>query len=130
MGGTEHDAPAWPWPPELDGPIAAPDHHRVIFENERVRMLETAIRAGDRTPLHTHRLPTAIHVVSGSLFTRRDETGAILVDTRAAVPPFEMPPVLWSAGNPPHTLENTGDDDLVVIGVELKDGGPAAPGVV
>lgn len=40
----------WPWPAELDGPIAAPDQHRVIFENDRVRVLETTIRSGEITP--------------------------------------------------------------------------------
>jgi hypothetical protein len=38
--------------PDLDGIVAAPDHHRVIFENDRVRVLETIIRSGDVTPLH------------------------------------------------------------------------------
>jgi hypothetical protein len=28
--------------------------------------------------------------------------------------------VLFAASTPSHTIENTGDDDLVVIGVELK----------
>jgi len=28
--------------------------------------------------------------------------------------------VLYSASTPRHTIENTGSDDLVVIGVELK----------
>lgn len=126
MGGTERSAADWPWPLQLDGPIAAPDHHRVIFENERVRVLETTIRVGEITPMHTHRLPTAMYVLSGSHFIRRDETGATILDTRATEPPFEMPRTLWSASNPAHTLENTGDDDLVVIGVELKDGGTDA----
>jgi len=40
--------------PDLDGPIAAPDHHRVVFENDRVRVLETVVRPGDTTPLHTY----------------------------------------------------------------------------
>jgi len=105
----------------LDGVVAAPEHHRVIFENERVRMLETTIPAGETTRLHTHLLPTAMYVVSGSHFVRRDASGAVMTDTRAADPPFQMPPVLWAASTPEHTLENTGDDDLVVIGVELKD---------
>lgn len=127
MSGSERGVAGWSWPPELDGPIAAPDHHRVIFENERVRVLETRIRAGDIAPLHTHQLPTVMYVLSGSHFIRRDETGATMLDTRSAVPPFEMPRVMWSASNPAHTLENTGDDDLFVIGVELKGGGADAP---
>jgi len=62
-----------------------------------------------------------LHVLSGSSFIRRDEHGAVMLDTGRFDPPFTMPPVLWSAFRPAHTLENTGPDDLRVIGVELKD---------
>lgn len=92
-----------------------------------MRVLETRIRAGDLTPLHTHQLPTVLYVLSGSQFIRRDETGATALDTRSAVPPFEMPRVLWAASIPAHTLENTGHDDLVVVGVELKGSDSDAP---
>ncbi len=108
---------------ELDGVLAAPDHHRVLFENDRVRVLETTIRAGDRTPLHTHLAPTVLYVVSGSQFVRRDERDEVMVDTRATST-VALPRVLFSPSTPRHTIENTGPDDLVVIGVELKD--PAA----
>ncbi|MBA3876396.1 MAG: hypothetical protein C0498_05580 [Anaerolinea sp.] len=111
----------WPWPEALDGPQAAADNHRVLFENDRVRVLETVIGPGETTPLHTHRCPTVSHVVSGSSIIRRDEHGAVLLDTSKVDPPFVMPRVLWSDFLPAHTLENTGPDDLVVIGVELKD---------
>jgi hypothetical protein len=104
---------------DLDGPIAAPDHHRVLFENEAVRVLETTIRAGDVTPLHTHLSPTVSYVVSGSHLLRRDEHGETMLDTRSD-PDFVLPRVLYSPGTPRHTLENAGPDDLVVIGVELK----------
>lgn len=103
----------------LDGPIAAPDHHKVIFENDAVRVLEITIRVGDVTPLHTHLTPTVLYVKSGSHFVRRGEDGQILVDTRAD-PAFRMPPVLYSPTSPRHTLENPGPDDPVMIGVELK----------
>ncbi len=118
---TSRPPDPWEWPDTLDGPIAAPDHHRVLFENDRVRVLETRIKAGDRAPLHTHRAPTVMYVMSGSAFTRRDEHGTVMLDTRATDPPFVMPPVMWSDFNPAHTLENTGPEDLRVIGVELKD---------
>lgn len=114
--GPPHEAPR----EDLDGVVAAPDHHRVIFENDRVRVLETAIGAGDTTPVHTHLAPTAMYVVSGSHFVRRSGTGEVMFDSRAADPPFEMPRVLWSDGLAEHTIENTGRDDLVVISVELK----------
>lgn len=106
-------------PDELDGPVAAPDNHRVIFENEEVRVLETTITAGETTPLHTHLAPTVSYVLGGSHFRRRDEHGNVVLDTRA-VPDFVLPRVLYSASIPRHTLENTGDDELRLIGVELK----------
>jgi mannose-6-phosphate isomerase-like protein (cupin superfamily) len=104
---------------DLDGVVAAPRNHKVIFENDAVRVLETTIRAGETTPLHTHLTPQLMYVVSGSHFVRRDEHGVTMVDTRAS-PDFTMPRVLYSSGTPLHTIENTGPDDLVVIGVEVK----------
>lgn len=104
---------------DLDGAVAAPDHHKVLFENDEVRVLETTIRAGDITPLHTHLAPTVLYVVSGSHFIRRAEDGSTLLDTRATVG-FVVPKVSFSPPTPRHTLENIGEDDLVVIGVELK----------
>ena len=108
---------------ELDGVIAAPDHHKVIFENDAVRVLEVSIWVGDTTPLHTHLTPTLLYVQSGSHFLRRDEHGKTLVDTRAD-PTFAIPRVMYAATSPRHTLENTGPDDLVMIGVELKGAVP------
>jgi mannose-6-phosphate isomerase-like protein (cupin superfamily) len=110
-------------PDDLDGPTAAPDHHRVLFENDRVRVLETTIRAGDTTPIHTHLVPHVMYVISGSSFVRRDDTGGTMFDP-SADPDWVMPQVLFSEGTSRHTIENTGSDDLVVIGVELRDPPP------
>lgn len=105
---------------DLDGVVAAPEHHRVLFENDSVRVLETRIRVGDRTPLHSHLTPTVSYVVSGSHLVRRDAAGETLLDTRTD-PDFVLPRVMWSDGLPVHSLENPGPEDLVVIGVELRD---------
>ncbi len=104
---------------DLDGVVAAPGHHKVIFENEAVRVLETIIPAGETTPLHTHLAPTAMYVLSSTQFVRRNELGQTMVDTRND-PDFVMPRVLYAASTPEHTIENPGTDDLVVIGVEIR----------
>lgn len=114
MGHTVQD--------DLDGVVAAPEHHRVLFENDRVRVVETTVPAGEITAVHTHLAPAVQYVVSGSHFIRRDPSGAVMLDTRKTDPPFEWPRVMWSAGTPAHALENTGDRDLVVISVELRGG--------
>jgi hypothetical protein len=107
-------------PPDLDGPVAAPDHHRLVFENERIRVVETVIRSGDTAPLHTHLLPHVLMVSSGSQFVRRDPTGAVLVDTRDFGPDYSLPSYAWNDGIGPHTLENIGPDDIVATAIELK----------
>lgn len=104
---------------ELDGVAVAPANHRVLFENDRVRVLEVTIAAGETTPLHTHLMPTVNYTVSGSQFIRRDELGATMFDTRAD-PGYVLPRVTFSAATPRHTIENTGADALIVIAVELK----------
>ena len=103
----------------LDGVAVNPGNHRLLFENDEVRVVETTIAVGETTPLHTHLTPTVTYVVSGSHFVRRDEHGAVLLDTRAT-PGFVLPEVLYSTGLAEHTLENTGHDPFVAIGVELK----------
>lgn len=113
---------AWPWPEALDAVQAAPRHHRVVFENDCVRVLDTRIGPGDTVPLHTHRWATVNHIMSWSDFVRRDAEGRVLVDTRGRPAPASLPLVAWSEALPPHTLENVGAAELHVVSVELKNG--------
>ena len=108
----------WPWPPELDAVIAAPRHHRLVFENERVRVLDTRIPVGDTVPVHTHRWPAVYNTVRFSHFIRRDGEGNILLDTRTFANP--LPPAAWLDCLPPHSIENVGDVEIHLISFELK----------
>jgi len=110
----------WEWPDELDALLAAPEFHRLLLENERVRVLETVVAAGETTPVHTHRWPNVQYIVSASDFVRRDGHGRVSRDTRTAGAPTPST-ALWSEAIPPHSLENVGNSELCVIMVELKD---------
>ena len=105
----------------LDAVVAAPDHHKVIFENDRVRVLDAKVERGDTVPLHAHRWPGVQYLTSLGAFVRRDADGHVLVDSRTIDLPGERPLVLWSEPIPPHTLENVGDIAIHAIVVELKD---------
>jgi hypothetical protein len=54
---TDRNDPAT-WDPELDAVKAAPKHHKVLFENDRVRVLEVTLEPGDEEPVHHHRWPS------------------------------------------------------------------------
>jgi hypothetical protein len=67
------------WIDSLDALVAAPDHHTLLYENDRVRVLDTCIRPGDQTPIHTHHRPAVIYALSWSHFVRYDSQGAALL---------------------------------------------------
>ena len=104
---------------ELDAMIAAPDHHHILFENDRVRILDTRLPAGERTPVHAHEWPAALYVLSWSDFIRRDAAGTLLVDSRDRSGP-ESGAGLWIDPLPPHSVENVGTADLHILAVEVK----------
>lgn len=111
----------WPWPDSLDALAAAPDHHTLLMENERVRVLETRIAPGDKTPVHTHCWPCVYHIMSWSDFIRYDDRGNVMLDSRQVEALTTPPQVLWSEALPPHALENIGPQEIYLVSVELKN---------
>ena len=107
------------WHDELDALKAAPRHHTLLLENDFVRVLDTRVGPGQTVPLHTHRWPGTLYIVSWSNFVRRDAQGSVLVDSRIVGKPAPGS-ALWSGPLPPHTLENVGESELRAISVELK----------
>ena len=106
------------WPAELDALIAAPEHHQLLMENTKVRVLDTKIKPGETTHVHTHQWPSVNYIMSWSDFVRRDGEGIVLVDTRKS---SQSPPsVIWMEPLEPHSLENVGENLIHLIGVEVK----------
>ena len=107
----------------LDAMAVAPDHHDVLIENDKVRVLDTRLRPGERTPIHVHEWPAALYVLSWSDFIRYDPDGAVLVESRLAMPTPPAPgEAIWAAPLPAHYVHNVGDRDLHIIAVEVKGG--------
>jgi len=111
----------WPWPASLDALVAATQHHRKIFESDRVRVLEVCIPRGETVPVHTHRWPAILYLQSWSDHVRRDETGKLIFDSRHEVTPPAVPSVVWCEPLTPHSVENVGGTELRVLSIELKD---------
>ena len=93
-----------------------PSLYKVVFENERVRVLEYHDRPGDRTTPHTH--PDSV-MVTLSGFDRRLSVGdqvreVSLVPGQAAWLPAQT-----------HAGENIGTSETHVMFIELKEPGPA-----
>lgn len=111
----------WPWPDSLDALVAAPDHHKLLFENDHVRVLEVRIGPGQFVPAHTHKWPSLVQVRSESDFIRRDGGGKLLFDSRKASPPQSASAVMWLDPLPPHSVENVGSSEIYLFTVECKE---------
>ena len=117
----------WPWPDRLDAVAAAPEFHTVLFEDERVRVLDGVVRPGQTVPVHTHRWAGILYILGSSDFVRRDPEGTVLVDTRVSGAPAPGA-ASWGAPLTPHTFENVGTEDFHTLTVEMKDTGADAAG--
>jgi quercetin dioxygenase-like cupin family protein len=104
---------------DVDATKTDAEHHEVLLENDRVRVLRMTYPAGATSPVHEHR-PGAMVVLQGGR-SRNIREGESEEETEAA-----RGDVGWSEGSPPHATENLGDTDIVVIRVELKRK-PGAP---
>jgi hypothetical protein len=56
MSGSLSDPSTWD--PALDAVVAAPANHRILFENDRLRVLEVILHPGEEEPVHHHRWPS------------------------------------------------------------------------
>lgn len=104
----------------LDAMAAAPDHHTVLFENEKVRVLDAVLDPGQQTPIHAHEWPASLYIVSWSDFVRYDSEGRVLADSRTSGTAPPVGSVIWIAPLPPHSVRNVGNAPLRVIATEVK----------
>ena len=120
---SNHSKGVCPWPGNLDGAKVAPETHKVIFENEHVRVLEVTIPPHSKEPVHTHCLPSTLYVQQIGDIIVRDPDGKLIVDSRQMKESEKQkaPFVLWNAGEGPHSDENPSDVPIKIIQIENKD---------
>ena len=102
----------------LDPVESNPDHYAVVFENDRVRVLEYHDTPGHRTTLHAH--PDSV-MVSLSSFRRR-----LCADGREVEVEIPAGVARWLSAQQ-HYGENIGDTESRSVFVELKEPGLQQP---
>lgn len=96
----------------LDPVASNPQHYSVVFENERVRVLQYLDEPGHRTTPHQH--PDSVMVTLSS-FRRRLSSGGVEREVELAAGS-----ALWLPAQE-HAGFNIGDTPTRVIFVELKE---------
>lgn len=96
----------------------SPELYRVVFENDRVRVLEYQDHPGDRTRPHSH--PDSVMVTLSS-FRRRLRLGGREVEVE--LPAFQA---RWLDAQE-HSGMNTGQTETHAVFIELKELSGAPP---
>jgi hypothetical protein len=79
------------WDPAFDAVIAAPANHKVIFENDRLRVLEVTLPPDEEEPTHHHRWPSVfvLDQVQGPVHDMAPD-GTMLPPNRDVMQAFEQ----------------------------------------
>ena len=100
----------------MDAAVVAPDHYKVEFENDQVRVLRITYAAGDETAMHSH--PDGVAV-----FLSDQNAEFTLEDGTTAERPAKAGDVLWT---PAETHAPKALTDVSLVLVEIRDGGEMA----
>ncbi len=122
------------WDPNSDGPVAAPNNHQVIFENENLRIISVTVSPGTREPYHAHARCSVLVFDSPAKVTDYDRNGAAPAPVLWGTIPWmgaNVPkgvPFVWL--QPPEALHSIANDDKHAVHltrIELKKGCAAPP---
>lgn len=117
LGQSTSKVQKW-WTPENDALAAAPQNHKLLFENDDVRVLEVTVPPGVREPLHAHPYPSVLYYISAA-HMKEYSPGAPGVDRGHK----DDGAVIFLPVGPPHQMENLETSKpLKAIRVELKKG--------
>ena len=111
---------ACPWSASLDAPTAAPENHKVVFENERVRVLDVTVAVGGREKLHAHCWPSVLYVMFRGKLREWDADGKVIREVKETPPATAFPLTQWLEASPPHSIENLDSQPIHLVRVELK----------
>ena len=115
LGQSTRNFDKW-WTPENDALAAAPKNHKLLFENDEVRVLEVTVPPGVREPLHAHRYPSVLYYISAA-HMKEYSPGVPAVDRGHK----DDGDVIFLPVGPPHQMENLDSSKtLKAIRVELK----------
>jgi len=118
--GTRAGRGGCAWPASLDAVAAAPGNHRVLLENERVRVIEITVSPGEREPVHAHCLPGVAYVMYEGKYRDYDAQGKLKSEGKESPPESQYPTTSWTEPAAPHSYENLDTKTMRMMLIELK----------
>lgn len=110
---------SWSWPSSMDAVAAAPNNHKVLYEDENVRILSVTVQPGEKENQHTHQWPSVLIFDSYPKLRNTTADGKVLV--RNGLGPNDAFPVVISMPpQGPHSIEDLGSEPVHIYRLEFK----------
>ena len=111
------------WSEDLLPLAAAPEQHRVVLDNDHVRVLEVVSQPGGIAPVHVHRWPSVFVTLSPAALLFRDQGGDVVFEQPGLVDGEVLPRVQWfGPSTAARSVENADSVALRAYRIEIKDG--------
>lgn len=91
----------------------APDKVKVLFENDKVKVLDFKLKPGEETGMHSHHNYIVYFLVAGKMMTT-------MPDGKSEESEVKAGDISWSDGIT-HNNKNTGKTEAHALVIELKD---------
>lgn len=110
-----------------DAVTAAPQQHRVMFEDDHVRVLQINLPPFQQEPIHVHALPSVIEGETGgpggakfAYIQYRFLDGKFIEIGRREVSPTSGYRAVWTAPEGPHAIANLSGVPVRFTRIEIK----------
>jgi len=121
----------WPYPPDYDSEVAAPNNFRALYEDGHVRLLEVTVRPGETTPAHGN--PYASVLAFNAVGPDEQDIVNTMLDPKASLGGqgaghgpaptifnMKVPTCETLAPQAPHTIRNNSQIPLHYYRIEFK----------
>lgn len=124
---TRSSSAKWVWPDSLDALRAAPENHKLVYEDNDVRVLAVMLDGKKSEPIHTHKLKSIMWIAKPMVPCRIDNyqkgnNGRLVKSDSLLIK--EMPINIGQLIGPegPTSITNLGSESGVAYRVEFKRG--------
>ena len=115
----------WAWPDSLDALKAAPDNHKVVYEDDNVRILAVILDGKKSEPIHTHKWKSIMWIAKPIVpciinnYSKDDKGNLVKSDSLII---NEMPVDIGQLINAegPTSITNLGSENGIAYRVEFK----------
>lgn len=112
----------WHWDESHDAMQASTKNHKILFENDEVRILEVVINPREKEDFHTHRLKSVFIVDALADMRYFGPQGEIQYERKAPPADVFCTSVTWKEPEGLHAIENVSHDRVIHgIRIEIKD---------